>query len=69
MFLNDANKKTNQSPLYLQTSFSPALLTTLGTEQLISHMRTAIVDTFTYLQGSEREVVLPLVTYTIKFDQ
>ena len=42
-------------PFSFQTGISPAAHATSETEQLISHMRTAMVDMFTSLQGSDRE--------------
>ena len=51
MTLNPANKRTDQSLYDFQTGIGVVAHATLDTEQLISHSRTALVDTITSLQG------------------
>ena len=59
IMLNAANKKTDQSLSEFQTNISVAFYAPVETEQLISHTTTAVIDTITFLQGSEG-VVIPL---------
>ena len=49
--LNPANKRIDQSLSDFQTGIIAAAPATLDTEQLISHTRTAVVDTIASLQG------------------
>ena len=51
--MNPANNRIAQSLSDFQTGIGAAAHTTLDTEQLISHTRTALVDTLTSLQGSD----------------
>ena len=55
--VNAASKKTNQSFRDFQTGISAATYASLGIEQLISKMRTTIMDTIASMQDSEREVI------------
>ena len=55
--MNAANKKTDQSPSDFQTGTGAAAHTTLQTEQLTSHTRTAFVDTTASLHSSDGEVI------------
>ena len=41
----------------MQTGIAAATHATLDTEQLISHTRTALVDTITCIQGSKGELI------------
>ena len=52
--LNPANKKTDQSLFDFQTGIGIAAHAILNTEQLISHTRTALVDTTVSLHDSDR---------------
>ena len=52
---NAANKKSDQCPSTFRTGISAAAHATLEIEQLTFDIRTAIVDTVTSLQGSDRE--------------
>ena len=49
--LNPANKRIDQSPSDFQTAISAAGHANLETEQLISHIRSALVDTIASPQG------------------
>ena len=55
--LNAVNKKTIQSLLNFQTGISAAVHATVEIKQLISHTKTAIVDTIISLQDSGWEVI------------
>ena len=50
--LNPANKRTDQAISDFQTGIGTAAYATLDTEQLISHIRTTLVDTTASLPGS-----------------
>ena len=63
--LNPANRKVDQSLSELQTGTSAAAYTTLHTEQLISHLRVAIVDTTSSPPDSEGGVIPVLEVYTL----
>ena len=47
--LNAANGKSDQNLSDFKTGIGTIAHTTLGTVQLISHIRTAIMDTITYM--------------------
>ena len=57
--LNAASMKTDQSLLDFKTGIGAAAHATLEMEQFISHMRTAIVDTITFLQMAFDGHVIP----------
>ena len=56
--LNPAKKKTDQSLSHLQTGIGTTAHTSLDTEQLISHTRTALVDTVASVQATDGGVIL-----------
>ena len=53
IILNPANKKTDKSHFDFQTGIGIAVHATLDTKQVISHTRTALVDTIASLLGSD----------------
>ena len=55
--LTSANRRADKCLSYLQTGAGPAAHATLDTEQLISHLRVALLDTLTYLPNSEGGVI------------
>ena len=55
--LNPANRKANQSHLEFWTGISVAAYATLNMEQLISYIRSALVDTISSLHNSEGGVI------------
>ena len=56
--LNSANRKPDQSLSDFQTSVGAAAHATLDTEQLISHLQVALVDTLSSLPEAEGGVIL-----------
>ena len=55
--LTPANRKADQSLSDLQTGVGAAAYATLDTEQLISHLRVALVDTLSSLPNSEGGII------------
>ena len=55
--LTSTNRKTDQSLSEFQTGIGAAAHATLDAEQLISHLRVAIVDTLSSLPGSEGGII------------
>ena len=55
--LSSANRKADQSLLDLQTGVDAAAHATLDTEQLISHLRVAHLDTLSTLPDSEGGII------------
>ena len=55
--LTSANRKADQSLSDLQTGVGAAALATLDTEQLISCLRVALLDSLSSLPDSERGVI------------
>ena len=55
--LTSANRKADQFPSYFQTGSSAAAHATLDTEQLISHLSIALVDTFSSVPNSEGGII------------
>ena len=55
--LTSANRKTDQSLSDLQTGVGAAAHATLDTEQLISHLRVALLDTLSSLPDSEGGII------------
>ena len=55
--LNSANRKADQSLSDFQTGIGAAAHATLDTEQLISHLQVALVDTFSSLPEAEGDVI------------
>ena len=55
--LNSANRKADQSLLDFQTGVGAAAHATLDTEQLISHLWVALVDTLSSLPKAEGDVI------------
>ena len=55
--LNSANRKVDQSLSDFQTGLGATAHATLDTEQLISHLQVALVDTLSSLPESERDVI------------
>ena len=55
--LNSANRKADQSLSYFQTGVDAAAHATLDTEQLISHLQVALVDTLSSLPKAEGDVI------------
>ena len=55
--LNSANRKVDQSLSDFQTGLGAAAHATLDTEQLISHLQVALVDTFSSLSEAEGDVI------------
>ena len=55
--LTFANRKADQNLSDFQTGVSAAVHATLDTEQLISHLRVALVDTLSSLPDSEGGVI------------
>ena len=55
--LTSANWKADQSLLDLQTGVGAATHATLDTEQLISHLRVALLDTLSSLPDSEGGII------------
>ena len=56
--INPANRKMDQSLSDFQTGICVAAHATLDTEQLISHIRTALVDTTASAKDSDLRVIL-----------
>ena len=56
--LTSANRKADQSLSDLQTDVDAAAHATLDTEQLISHLRVALVDTLSSLLNSEGHIII-----------
>ena len=56
--LNSANRKVDQSLSDYQTGLGATAHATLDTEQLISHLQVALVDTFSSLPKVEGDVIL-----------
>ena len=52
-----ANRKADQSLSDLQTGVGAAVHATLDTEQLISHLRVALLDTHSFLPDSEGGII------------
>ena len=55
--LNLANRKVDQSLSDFQTGLGAAAHATLDTEQLISHLQVALVDTLSSLPEAEGDVI------------
>ena len=55
--MNSANRKADQSLLDFQTSVGATAHSTLDTEQLISHLQVALVDTLSSLSKAEGDVI------------
>ena len=55
--LTSANKMADQSLSDLQTGVDAAAHATLDTEQLISHLRVALLDTLSSLPNSEGDII------------
>ena len=55
--LNSANRKVDQSLSDFQTGLGAAAHATLNTEQLISHLQVALVDTLSSLPEAEGDVI------------
>ena len=55
--LNTVNKRSDRSVSDFQTGICADAHDTLYTEQIISHTRTALVDTITSVQGSDGSVI------------
>ena len=55
--LNSANRKVDQSLSDFQTGLGAAAHATLDTEQLISHLQVALVDTLSSLPEAEGDVI------------
>ena len=55
--INSANRKANQSLLDFQTGVGDTAHATLDTEQLISHLQVALVDTLSSLPEAEGDVI------------
>ena len=55
--LNSANRKVDQSLSDFQTGLGATAHATLDTEQLISHLQVALVDTFSSLPKAEGDVI------------
>ena len=55
--LTSANRKADQSLSDLQTGVGAAAHATLDTEQLISHLRVALLDTLSSLPNSEGDII------------
>ena len=55
--LTSANRKADQSLSDLQTGVGAAAHATLDTEQLISHLRVALLDTLSSLPNSEGGII------------
>ena len=55
--MNSANRKVDQSLSEFQTGVGAASYATLDTEQLISHLQVALVDTFSSLPEAEGDVI------------
>ena len=55
--LNSANRKADQSLSDFQTALGATAHATLDTEQLISHLQVALVDTFSSLHDDEGDVI------------
>ena len=55
--LNSANRKADQSLWDFQTGVGAAAHATLDTEQLISHLQVALVDTLSSLPEAEGDVI------------
>ena len=55
--LNSANRKVDQSLSDFQTGLGAAAHVTLDTEQLISHLQIALVDTLSSLPEAEGDVL------------
>ena len=55
--LNSANQKVDQSLSDFQTGLGATAHATLDTEQLISHLQVALVDTFSSMQEGEGDVI------------
>ena len=55
--LTSANRKAGRSLSEFQTNIGAAAYATVGTEQLISHLRVALVDTLFTLPNSEGGVI------------
>ena len=55
--LNSANRKVDQSLSDFQTGIGAAADVTLDTEQLISHLQDALVDTLSSLPEAEGDVI------------
>ena len=55
--LNSANRKVDQSLSDFQTGLGATAHATLDTEQLISHLQVALVDTLSSLPGAEGDVI------------
>ena len=55
--LTSANSNADQSLSEFQTGIGAAAHTTLDTEQLISHLKVALVDTLSFLPNSEGGVL------------
>ena len=55
--MTSANRKADQSLSDLQTGVGAAAHATLDTEQLISHLRVALLDTLSSLPDSEGGII------------
>ena len=55
--MNSANRKADQSLSDLQTGVGAAIHATLDTEQLISHLRVALLYTLSSLPNSEGGII------------
>ena len=55
--LNSANRKTEQSLFDFQTGVGATAHATLDTQQLISHLQVALVDTLSSLPAAEGDVI------------
>ena len=56
--LTSTNRKVDQNLSEFQTDIGAAAHATFDTEQLISHLRVALVDTPSYLPNSEGGIIL-----------
>ena len=55
--MNSANRKVDQSLSDFQTGLGATAFATLDTEQLISHLHIALVDTLSSLSEAEGDVI------------
>ena len=55
--MNSANRKVDQSLSDFQTGLGATAHATLDTEQLISHLQVALVDTLSSLPEAEADVI------------
>ena len=63
--MNSANRKVDQSISDFQTGLGATAHATLDTEQLISHLQVALVDTFSSLPEAEGDVIPALEVHEL----